>query len=67
MANYAHLVTQKDAVWIKIGLDTDAKTVAAPVFQIDSDNTYVEMSLTEQVVLVIYPVFCLIILLVNKQ
>ena len=60
-------MTHKAAVGVLIGLDTDAKTFAAPVFQIDWNGTYAEMSLTEQVFLVIYSVFCLVILLVDKQ
>ncbi len=67
MADYVYLVIQKSAVWIRISLDTNAKTVATPNLQIGWNGTCMEMFLTVQVVLVIYPVIYFVMLFVNKQ
>lgn len=68
--DHVQLIIQKIVVLIRIDLNTNlsnAKTVAALVVQINWNGIYVEMSLRKRLMLVIHPVFCVIILLVDKQ
>lgn len=68
-ADWDYLVTEKVVVGIEIDLYTnmfDAKRLSAPRFQINENGIYTDISLTEQVVLMIHPAFCHVIFLVNK-
>lgn len=71
--DYIHFVIYKAVVWMIIGLDTDVfatKIVAVLIClsnsQINENVIYVEMFLTEQVMSMIYPVYCLIMLVFKE-
>ena len=72
IVDFECFMIQKVAIEMLISLIAEVITIKIVmtksfIFQIDQIGTYVEMFLTKQVVFVIYLVFCLIILPINKQ